>query len=381
MPSRDFDYHDLEQKILAPYAAFSADSGERLHDEPEHPYRSPFQRDRDRIIHSSAFRRLEGKTQVFIIFEGDYYRNRLTHTIEVAQISRTIARALRLNEELAEAVALAHDLGHSPFGHVGESVLDEIMKDHGGFEHNRQSLRVVDLLESRYPGFTGLNLTGVVREGIMKHHTDYDKPGDGISGGNSPALEAQIVNVADEITYTCHDLDDGLKSGILKEEALNGIEMPGKVMGRMEDHPVLSDSEKMRRYQIVRRLIDSQVTALLENTAARIEELGIASLADVRAHPGDIVSFDDSMAATNLQMRRFLYENFYRHPRVVESTGIARNIITGLFELFSGKFELIPEDIRSRAQDDAPERVVCDYIAGMTDRFAMNEYEKYSGDL
>jgi len=239
MPSRDFDYHDLEQKILAPYAAFSADSGERLHDEPEHPYRSPFQRDRDRIIHSSAFRRLEGKTQVFIIFEGDYYRNRLTHTIEVAQISRTIARALRLNEELAEAVALAHDLGHSPFGHVGESVLDEIMKDHGGFEHNRQSLRVVDLLESRYPGFTGLNLTGVVREGIMKHHTDYDKPGDGISGGNSPALEAQIVNVADEITYTCHDLDDGLKSGILKEEALNGIEMPGKVMGRMEDHPVL----------------------------------------------------------------------------------------------------------------------------------------------
>lgn len=365
---------------LAPYAMKSSESRGRAHPEKEHPYRDPFQRDRDRIIHSSAFRRLENKTQVFIATEGDYYRTRLTHTIEVAQISRTIARALRINEELAEAIALAHDLGHSPFGHTGEEVLHEIMVGHGGFEHNRQGLRVVDVLESRYPDFPGLNLSFEVREGINKHKTDYDSPDGGDWDGppGMPTLEAQIVNLADQITYSCHDLDDGLKSGILTENEILEIALCGEALEGM-DHPALQKSEKMRRYQIVRRLIDLQVTDLLETTRSRISDSGVVSVDGVRAHPCELVFFGEAMSTKTAELKRFLFDNFYRDHRVTRMSHTARRYLTALFEVYLANIDLLPVESRERVEIDTAHRVVCDYVAGMTDGFAIDEYNRLFG--
>ncbi len=376
-------YSEIEERILAPYATKSAESKGRVYPEVEHPYRSPFQRDRDRIIHTSAFRRLEGKTQVFVTFTGDYYRNRLTHTIEVAQISRTIARALRLNEDVAEAIALAHDLGHSPFGHVGESVLNELMRRCGGFEHNEQSLRVVDLLETRYPDFPGLNLSWEIREGIIKHSTAYDHPGKNMlddENGGAPTLEAQIVNIADEITYSCHDVDDGQKAGILDEKTLRSVGLPARVFDSMK-RSEFENSEKMRRYHLVRGLINIQVTDLLVNTSEALERRNIRNLDDVRAASGEIVGFSAEMASLNHELKSHLHENFYRHPRVVKMTDVARRIIASLFEVYLDNMKLLPADLADRFRDEDPERIVCDYIAGMTDMYAKNEYEKIIGKV
>lgn len=374
-------YSTIEDRILAPYATKSAESRGRVFPEKEHPYRGPFQRDRDRIIHTSAFRRLEGKTQVFVTFTGDYYRNRLTHTIEVAQISRTIARALRLNEDVAEAIALAHDLGHSPFGHVGEAVLHEVMKPHGGFEHNEQSLRVVDLLETRYPDFPGLNLSWEIREGIIKHSTIYDRPAPGAPADTAaPSLEAQVVNLADEITYSCHDVDDGLKSGIISENDLRAESLPATVFDSM-DAEKLGKSEKMRRYHLVRGLINVQVTDLLEFTVKTLEQRGITNAADVRTSGAGAVGFSPRMAAMNHELKKYLFDNFYRHPRVVEMTAVARRIITSLFDAFLDDMQLLPADMLNSFPEENPERIVCDYIAGMTDTYAIGEYERIFGKI
>lgn len=374
------DYREIEKFALAAYAVRGADSKGRRFPEPEHGYRNPFQRDRDRIIHSSAFRRLESKTQVFTVFKGDYYRTRLTHTIEVSQISRTIARALQLNEDLSEAIALAHDLGHPPFGHVGEGILHEIMKNEGGFEHNRQGLRVVDFIETRYPDFRGLNLTHEVREGIIKHRTEYDTPEATLELAmqGAPTLEAQLVNLADEITYSCHDMDDGLKSGLLNEDAVAGDALVAAAL-KEAAHPRLAESEKMRRYQLVRNLINMQVSDVLSCTQKKIVQNSLNSLADVRERGEGLVSFSPEMKEMTGALKKYLYENFYKHPQVFESTHVARKIITGLFEVFNNDFLLIPADIRERASGDPERRIVCDYIAGMTDRFAIDEHKRFYG--
>lgn len=365
---------------LAAYAMRSENSRGRVHSEDEHSYRDPFQRDRDRVIHSSAFRRLEKKTQVFVIPEGDYYRTRLTHTIEVAQISRTIARALRVNEELSEAIALAHDLGHAPFGHTGEEVLHELMTGAGGFEHNRQGLRVVDILESRYPDFPGLNLSFEVREGIIKHKTDYDTPDtDGWDGpAGMPTIEAQIVNFADQITYTCHDVDDGLKAVILSETILRGSELCKEVLDGME-RPALRASDKMRRYQLIRRLIDRQVTDMIETSRSNIAAAGVASVADVRACTQYLVSFSREMEKQSAELKKLLYVNFYRDHRVVRMAYKARNCLTALFQAFLDDPDLLPVESRQRIGADSLSRVVCDYISGMTDSYALSEHSRLFG--
>ncbi len=364
---------------LAGYAMRSDMSKGRAYPEEEHSYRDPFQRDRDRVIHSSAFRRLEKKTQVFVAFEGDYYRTRLTHTIEVAQISRTIARALSLNEELSEAIALAHDLGHSPFGHTGEEVLHELMSDHGGFEHNRQGLRIVDILESRYPDFRGLNLSYEVREGIIKHKTDYDAPEASEWDPNlTPTLEAQIVNIADEITYSCHDLDDGLKAGILTEQALLEVALCRSAIENMV-HPALKSSEKMRRYQLIRRLIDRQVSELLETSSGRIKDTGVQSVEDVRSLPFCLVEFGREMLTMTRELKKFLLEKFYHDYRVAPMAFKARRIITALFGAYLEDPSLMPADTRMATRGDSLERTVCDYISGMTDPYAVMEYNRLFG--
>jgi dGTPase len=364
----------------SPCAMSSGESRGRAHAEEEHAYRDPFQRDRDRIIHSSAFRRLEKKTQVFVVPEGDYYRTRLTHTIEVSQISRTIARSLSVNEELAEAISLAHDLGHAPFGHTGEEVLHELMAGFGGFEHNRQGIRVVDILESRYPDFPGLNLSFEVREGIIKHKTDYDSPDaydwDGPQG--SPTLEAQIVNFADQITYTCHDVDDGLKANILSETILRGSSLCAEALDGM-NHPALKASEKMRRYQLIRRLIDRQVTDVLDSTRANIAAAGVASVADVRNCENYLVSFSEGMSAKTAELKKLLFVNFYRDHRVVRMSYKARRCLTALFQAYLGDQDLLPAESRQRIGADNIHRVVCDYIAGMTDSYALSEFTRLFG--
>ncbi len=370
-----------ESGRLAPYAAKSADTRGRRHVEPEHPFRTPFQRDRDRIIHCNAFRRLEYKTQVFVYHEGDHYRTRLTHTIEVAQISRTIARALGLNEDLAEAIALAHDLGHPPFGHSGEKVLDELMKEHGGFEHNAHSLRIVEELEKRYPGFSGLNLTWEVREGIVKHNSEHDRPGLNAEyeKDKSPCLEAQIVDVADEIAYNNHDIDDGLSSEMITPDALKEVglwqenfEAVKRKIGPEEDFKVL-------KYQTIIRIINAQATDLVETVLKAIDEGGIKSLEDVRER-GGIANFSPDMEKKNRQLKKFLIENLYRHHRVIRMADKAERIIKELFKAYLRAPKLLPPHVYAQIEGSGGKkekhRVVCDYIAGMTDRFALDEFKK-----
>ena len=372
------DITQFEQQILAPYAQFSVRTRGRRFPEVEHPWRGAFMRDRDRVIHSSAFRRLEFKTQVFVAFEGDYYRNRLTHTIEVAQISRTIARGLGLNEDLAEAIALSHDLGHPPFGHTGEHVLHDLMAGHGGFEHNRQSLRIVEQLETRYPGFPGLNLSFEVREGIAKHKTTYDSPGDSLleCDPGQPTLEAQLVNVADEITYSSHDVDDGLQSCIRTEDHLRESTLCREILDAMDHDGRLGGNRTMRHYQLIRNLIDRQVNDVLQQTRANLLDGCIDTADAVRSAPDLLVAFSPQMAAAAAGLRDLLMKRFYRHHRVVSMSSKATRILTALFDAFLGNIDLAPEQSRERSGEVSHRRVICDYIAGMTDRYAMAEYRR-----
>jgi dGTPase len=368
-----FEAEELER--LAPYAARSAESRGRVVEEPEAAYRTVYQRDRDRIVHSAAFRRLEYKTQVFIYHEGDHYRNRLTHTLEGSQIARTIARALRLNEELTEAVILAHDLGHTPFGHAGERVLAELMRDDGGFDHNRQSLRIVDLLEERYPGFRGLNLSYEAREGILKHGSDWPHPVPIPDVGAQPGLEAQVADYSDEIAYTVHDLDDGLRSGLLNQADLKCVRLWNETHRRVLDE-LGAALPRVLRAQTIRALVDRLVTELVEHSAARIDASGVGSIEEVRRTRERIIGFAPEFDEIRLELKRFLYEKLYEHPRVAEANDRAAEAIRDLFAIYRAAPGLLPEHVRARVERDGEARVVADYVAGMTDRFALGERER-----
>jgi dGTPase len=370
-------YEKEEAERLAPAAVKSMDSAGRVVPETPHPYRTAFQRDRDRIVHSRAFRRLEYKTQVFVHHEDDYYRNRLTHTLEGAQIARTIARALRLNEELSEAIALAHDLGHTPFGHAGERVLAELLQNDGGFDHNRQTLRVVDWLEERYPEFRGLNLTAETREGILKHGAGWDHPVALPALGAQRSLEAQVADASDEIAYVNHDLDDGLRSGLLTvdqlEEAPLWEEAARRALERCRGTGV---SRSVARSQTIIALINGLVTDLIEETSARLERAGPVSLEAVRRTAEPLVAFSPAVGGAKLKLKRFLMENLYQHPRVLGTTRRAERVVGELFETFTETPSLLPSSVRVRFGDEGAPRAIADYVAGMTDRFAMAEHRK-----
>ena len=364
--------------LLAPYAQKSKNSKGRCYKESEHDYRSCYQRDRDRIIYSTAFRRMEYKTQVFVNHEGDHYRTRLTHTLEVAQIAKSIARALQLNEDLVEAIALAHDLGHTPFGHSGEDALREIMKDYGGFDHNTQGLRVVDLLEERYPEFPGLNLSYEVREGIIKHSTAYDLPRPAIpfESTASPLLEIQVVDVADEIAYDNHDLDDGIASHLIKEEDLREVPLwERQEKDIRKAYPRIKD--EIRKYQIIRALINEQITDIIMQTEANIRRYKIRKITDVTKLPVRIVTFSKNINELRKPMREFLQKNLYQHYRVVRMSNKAYRFITALYDVYSDKPEQLPPSAQARLRKEEKHQVVCDYIAGMTDRYALDEYKKF----
>lgn len=367
----------MENEFLAPYAMKSRHTRGRRYKEKEHPYRSVYQRDRDRIIHSAAFRRLEYKTQVFVNHEGDYYRTRLTHTLEVAQIARTIAAALKLNTDLTEAIALAHDLGHTPFGHSGEDALNELMAKSGGFNHNLQGLRVVDILEERYPDFPGLNLSWEVREGIVKHSSAFDKAGRiaGLAPNESPTLETQIVDIADEIAYDNHDIDDGITSGLLKEQDLESLPVWNNICSTIPQKYATIDQTK-KKYLIIRSLIDMQVTDLIRQTQTAIKRLKVRSHIDVKKHRAKIASFSPEMLKLRRPMRALLREKLYCHYRVIRMSDKAKRFLRELFDLYLKKPSALPEQIQKRIPLDGTRRVVCDYIAGMTDRYALDEYKK-----
>ncbi len=361
----------LEKKILAPCATKTLDSRGRVHREPEHPYRTCFQRDHDRIIHSTAFRRLEYKTQVFVIHEGDYYRTRLTHTLEVAQIAGTIARALRLNDDLVQSIALAHDLGHGPFGHSGEDALRELMEGHGGFDHNLQTLRVVDLLEERYPSFPGLNLTWEVREGLNKHRVPL--PGFPRSRTVNLRLEAQVVDQADELAYDHHDLDDGLTSGLLQEADLNTLPIWRQM--RQEVRAAFPRLKaQILKYQIIRRLIDLRVTDLIQESERRIARCRIRRSADAQRIPEFLVRPSPAMEDLCRPLKGFLSRRLYHHYKVARMADKAQRLLCALFEAYLRKPEQLPDTTRSRLKAEDPYRVICDYIAGMTDRYAIQEH-------
>lgn len=375
-PLARIDLERMEEENLALYAVKSSRTKGRDYPEEEHPMRSAFARDRDRIIHCSAFRRLEYKTQVFVNHEGDYYRTRLTHTLEVAQITRTIAKILRLNEELAEAIALAHDLGHTPFGHSGERALNRLMKDFGGFEHNRQGLRVVEKLENRYPQFPGLNLTWEVREGIIKHTTFHDRPiPQRFEPDKNPSLEAMVVEIADEIAYNNHDLDDGITSGLLNLEELKEVELWHDTFSELKRRWPEASFEVLK-HQTIRNLINIQVTDVIQQTIKNIEELGIKTLEEVRNSKKRIVSFSEKMSRLNDRLHKFLYDNLYSHYRVVRMGEKAEMFLTALFESYRKNLHQLPPHFYERTKTELPERVICDYLAGMTDRYALDEYKK-----
>ena len=365
----------IEDLALAPYGMHSRDSRGRAYAEEEPTHRTAFQRDRDRVLHTTAFRRLEYKTQVFIIHEGDYYRTRLTHTLEVAQIGRTVARALGANEDLVEAICLAHDLGHPPFGHSGERALSGLMKGHSGFDHNKQSMRIVTELERRYASFPGLNLTWEVREGIVKHETEYDvadaQDYDPDKRGN---LEAQIANAADELAYTAHDLDDGLRSGLLRPAQLTDL----LVWQRLQESLAWKGDEvdELTRHRLIRRLIGLEVTDLIQTTSAQLDQSGVASADALQRLPNNVIAFSDPYQAMNRQLRTFLYENMYQHHRVVRMQVKAERIVEDLFRAYTATPLILSREVQERARSAGLERAVCDYIAGMTDRFALQEHDR-----
>jgi dGTPase len=370
---------------LAPYASDPARSRGRRHPEPPAPTRDDFQRDRDRIVHSTAFRRLVYKTQVFVNHEGDLFRTRLTHSLEVAQLGRSIARALRLNEDLVEAIALAHDLGHTPFGHAGQDALDECMKAHGGFEHNLQSLRMVDRLERRYPSFDGLNLCFETREGVLKHcsraHAERieQREPTGIArrfiDRTQPSLEAQLCNLADEIAYNAHDIDDGVRSGLLRIETLAEVELFERHRREtLAEHPQLQGRRVL--YESIRRMLSAQVYDVIDATRAALDAARPPDADAARRAAAPLVRFDDTMRSQSNALKRFLFAKLYRHPQVMQNTQRARQVVQRLFGAYlSGEADMPP----SFGHRPDRHRAVADYIAGMTDRFAMREHERLTG--
>jgi dGTPase len=368
----------MERPDLAEYAARSAASRGRKYAEEFRDERPAFERDRDRIVHCAAFRRLEYKTQVFVNHEGDYYRTRLTHSLEVAQIGKAIARRLKLNEELTEALALAHDLGHTPFGHTGEDVLNRLMEEHGGFEHNLQSLRVVDELEERYPGFNGLNLSWEVREGIVKHSSPYDGPVGIIAEflpGVVPSIEAQIINFADEIAYNNHDIDDGLKSGHITIGQLEQVALWQEVYESVNTRYPGIDAER-KKHQTISALIGLFIKDLTDTTRANLDKYNIKTLDDLRRVNRQVVFFSPELARKNREMKLFLMENLYRHYKVERMRVKADRYLTSLFETYTRHPTLLPRKYLNRMESTGRERVICDYIAGMTDRFALDEFKR-----
>lgn len=380
MPRTRQELEQLERQTLAPYAQMSGDTRGRTHKEALSPWRTEYQRDRDRVIHSRAFRRLEYKTQVFLNGTGDHLRTRLTHTMEVAAIARGIARALKLNEDLTETIALAHDLGHSPFGHRGEHVLDRLMKDHGGFEHNHQSLRVVEELEQKYPKFIGLNLSWEVREGLVKHFTAYDHPSKrkGFDAKNS-SLEAQVANLADEITYYSHDLDDGLDARLLSEAELDRNVTVWRDAARQVKKEQGNMPDECRRYAIIRMMIDGQVRDVVETTEKLIAAAGVKSADDVRLHRTALVQYSAARRKLNLEMRKYLYRNLYFSKQVDEANTRAVRILEEVFNFYLKHPKEIGEQSRKRIRREGLHRAVCDYIAGMTDRYVMHEHQRHFG--
>ncbi len=380
MPQTRQELEQRERETLAPYAQFSAESRGRKFTEEPPLWRTEYQRDRDRVIHSKAFRRLEYKTQVFLNGSGDHLRTRLTHTMEVAAISRNIARALRLNEDLAETIALSHDLGHSPFGHKGEAVLDKLMKQHGGFEHNSQSLRVVEELEQKYPKFAGLNLSWETREGLGKHQTSYDKPGKRAEFQHrSPSLEAQVANLADEITYYSHDLDDGLESGLLDERKLRrDVKLWTEASRSIKrEHGDLAD--ETRRYFIIRCLIDGHVRDVVTSTETAILASGVQSADEVRRQAKALVRYSDRRKRLNLELRDYLYTNLYYNPVVHEPNLRAVRLLEMMFTHFLKHPDAMGEGARKRIRKWGRPRAVCDYLAGMTDRYLILEHNRLFG--
>jgi dGTPase len=380
MPCSKEELEKRERQMLASYAQLSAETRGRVHPEAPPSWRTEYQRDRDRVIHSRAFRRLEYKTQVFLNGTGDHLRTRLTHTIEVAAMARSLARALRLNEDLAETIALAHDLGHSPFGHRGEALLNKLMREHGGFEHNRQSVRIVEELEEKYPGFRGLNLTWEVREGLIKHQTSYDHPGlrQGFSA-KSPSLEAQIANLADELIYGSHDLDDGLEAGLLSESNLRKevrvFAAALRTMRRAHGDLVA----ETRRYFIIRCIIDSQVRDVVQTSEAAILASGVKTADDVRRQPRPLVRYSPNRRSLNAELSRYLHKNLYSNPAVAEPNRRAGAMLEDLFRYYAAHREEIGESWRQRARKTGWPRTLCDYLSGMTDRYAILEHRRLFG--
>jgi dGTPase len=366
---------DIEDKSLAPFGIRSKNGRGRLYPEDEPDYRTCFQRDRDRILHTTAFRRLEYKTQVFINYEGDYYRTRLTHTLEVTQIGRTIARALGGNEDLVEAVCLAHDVGHPAFGHSGEMTLAKLMKDYGGFDHNKQSFRIITKLERRYPDFPGLNLTWEVLEGIVKHETEYDiADASDFNPELRGSLEAQITNVADELAFTAHDLDDGLRSGMITPAMLDGIDLWEILRSSVAWHG--SSLDELTRHRIVRRMIGLEVNDLVQATDVRLQQSGVRSVEELQRLPYNVVGFSEDMYRRNRQLKDFLFINLYRHYRIMRMAVKAERIITGIFDAYREEPAILPKQVREIMPERNLERTICDHIAGMTDRYAVEEYQK-----
>ncbi len=372
---------------LAAYAAFDERTGGRLHVEPAPQYRGEFQRDRDRIIHSTAFRRLEYKTQVFVNHEGDMFRTRLTHSIEVAQIGRTLARVLSLNEDLTEAICLAHDLGHTPFGHAGQTALNQCMRDFGGFEHNLQSIRVVDLLEEKYATFRGLNLTFETREGILKHCSRTHAQQMGALGKRFlektfPGLEAQIANLADEIAYNHHDVDDGLRAGLISLEQLCELKFFAQGLTHVRQQwPGIS--AKQTSHEVIRHMINRQVVDVLDESRRRLQAQAPESIDEVRSAGQLLISFSSKVQAEHQALKKFLHKNLYQHERVQQMTSRAGHVVGQLFAAYSEDDSLLPDELQQeliQVESDR-ERMIADYIAGMTDRFAIIEYERIYGTL
>jgi dGTPase len=368
---------EIEAKTLAPYATKSMESKGRDYPDEEQTYRTAFQRDRDRILHTTAFRRLEYKTQVFVNYEGDYYRTRLTHTLEVTQIGRSLARALGANEDLVEAICLSHDLGHAPFGHSGEAILNKLMADHGGFDHNKQSLRIVTKLEERYPDWPGLNLTYEVREGIVKHETEYDLS-DVDSQGFDPdkrgSLEAQIANVADELAYNAHDLDDGLRAELIVPSQLEALEI-WQMLCQSIGWDGRDFSEQIR-HRLIRRMLGIEINDVIEATGALLTEHALSSADALQRLPYNVMVHSDRINALNRELKDFLYTNLYRHHRVVRMAVKAERFITQLFETYLAEPEQLPPSVQQAAEHRGPQRAITDYIAGMTDRYALQEWQR-----
>jgi len=367
----------IEDEFLAPYAMRSRDSRGRAFPDHEPDYRTAFQRDRDRIIHTTAFRRLEYKTQVFVVSEGDYYRTRLTHTLEVAQIGRTVARALGVNEDLTETICLGHDLGHPAFGHSGEQTLNTLMAGHGGFDHNRQTLRIVERLEERYPDWPGLNLTWEAREGLVKHETEYDvSDASQYEADLACSLEGQIANIADELAYTAHDLDDGLHSGLLSPQDLAQVRLWTELVSQLGIKPC-TEMEQVDRHRLIRTLIGWGVTDAVQNTARRLAEERIDSLAQLRARGKPIIGFSEEAGARIRELKELLFLRLYRHWRVMRMAAKAQRTLEALFRAYTEEPGQLPEAVQVRAKgEDGLERIVCDYVAGMTDRFALEEFAR-----